>query len=130
MKAAGNLVRVVVEFSARVQFRHDDFRGGPLLLVIGLYVGRYTAPIVLHADRIIGVDGNGDVIAMSGQRFVNCVIDDFKHHVMQACAVAGIPDIHAGTLLDRFKAFQDLDAVGIVIVTVGGLFLVCHGYRL
>ena len=46
---------------------------------------------------------------MTGQRLVDRVVDDLVDHVMQAGAVIGVADIHAGTLADRVEAFQNPD---------------------
>src|SRR5690606_7977673 len=46
------------------------------------------------------------------------VVDDLVDHVMQARAVVGVPDIHAGAFADRVEALEDLDRVG----AIGGWF--------
>ena len=63
---------------------------------------------------------------MTGQGLIDRVVDDLKHHVMQAGSVAGIADIHAGAFAHGFEAFEDFDAVGIVIIPVGRRFGLCH----
>src|SRR3546814_14037174 len=97
MKAAGNLVAVVVEFTAGMQHVQYDFGGASLrfMLVVELHANRNTATIVGHRNRVVGVDGHHDIVAMSGQGFVDCVVDHLEHHVMQTCAIGRIADIHA-----------------------------------
>ena len=56
--------------------------------------------------------------AEAGQRLVDGVVDDFIDHVMQARAVVGVADIHAGALAHGIEALQDLDRLGVV-----GVFL-------
>jgi hypothetical protein len=41
---------------------------------------------------------DGDFGGVAGERFVDRVVDDFVDHMMQARAVIGVADIHAGTL--------------------------------
>ena len=130
MQTAGNLVGVVVELAAGVQLGHHDFRRRALLLVVGLDFSRYAAPVILHADRIVGVYGYRDVVAVSRQRLVYRVVDDFEDHVMQAGAVAGIADIHAGPLAYGFKTLEDFYAIGIVVIAARRWFRVCHMGRL
>ena len=56
---------------------------------------------------------------MAGQRFVDGVVDDLIDHVMQARAVVGVADIHAGTLAHGIEALEDLDGIGAVFVEIG-----------
>jgi len=116
VQPAGNLVAVLVELAARVQHAHDDFGGRALgfVLVIELHAGRNAATVVGDRNRIVGVDGHDDVVAMAGQRFVNRVIDHFEHHMVQTGAIAGIADIHAGAFADRLQTFKLLDGVFVV----------------
>ena len=85
-------------------------------------VDRNTAAIVAHGDGALRVENNLDAIAIAGERFVDRVVDHLVDHVMQARAVIGIADIHAGPLADRIEAFQDLDRIRPVIGR-GGSFL-------
>ena len=55
------------------------------------------------------VDGDHDAVAIAGQRLVDGVVDDLEHHVVQAGAVIGIADVHAGALAHRIQALQHLD---------------------
>jgi hypothetical protein len=66
------------------------------------------------------MDGDVDLGAMARQRFVDGVVQHFKHQVMQAGAVRRVADIHAGALAHGFQAFQDLDGGRAVLV---GLWL-------
>ena len=56
MQSAGDLVGVIVEFSAGVQGGHDDFCGGELLFFV--QVNRDAAPVVNDRYRIVAVDTN------------------------------------------------------------------------
>ena len=38
---------------------------------------------------------------MTGQRLVNAVVDHLIDHVVQARAIVGVADIHAGALANR-----------------------------
>ena len=55
------------------------------------------------------MDGDDDIVAMTGQCFVNRVVDHLKNQMMQTSAIGGIADVHARALANRFKAFEDLD---------------------
>nr|GEW26933.1 hypothetical protein [Tanacetum cinerariifolium] len=116
VQAARDFVRVLVELAAGVQFRHDDFgrRAFWVVLVIHLQAGRYAAAVVGDRDRVVRVDGDVDLGAVAGQRFVDRVVQHFEDQVVQAGAVRGVADVHAGTFAHRFQTFEDLDGGGAV----------------
>ena len=65
---------------------------------------------------------------MAGQRLVDGVVDHLIDHVMQARAVVGVADIHAGPLADGVQPLQNLDGIGAVfgLCAVGVVDLVAH----
>src|ERR1700685_4741984 len=65
VQAAGNLVRVLVEFSASVQLGHDDLGGGDAFALMD--VDRDAAAIVAHGAGTVGVEGDPDVLAEAAQ---------------------------------------------------------------
>jgi len=113
-----HLVRILVELAARVELGHDDLGRRTLLLVVVLDVGGDPASVIDDRHGIVGVDHDPDVIAVAGERFVDGVIEHLEHHVMQACAVGGVADVHSGTLAHGVEAFEHLDAVRIVVAAV------------
>jgi hypothetical protein len=68
-----------------VQFGHDDFGGATLgfVLVVPLDACRDAATVIGYRDRIIGVDGDDDLVAMTGQRLVDRVVDNLEDQVMK-----------------------------------------------
>ena len=112
VQAAGNLVGVLVELSAGMQLRHDDF--GRRNAFAGVDIGRNAAAIVGDGAGAVGVERHRHEVGMAGQRLVDGVVDDLVDHVMQARAVVGIADIHAGPLADGVQALQNLDGIGAV----------------
>jgi hypothetical protein len=126
VQATGNLVRILVELAAGVQHAHDDLgrRAFRFMLVVELDPGRYAAPVVGHRDRTVGVDGDDNVVTVTGQRLVDGVVDHLEHHVVQAGAVGGIADVHPRTFADRLEAFKLLDAGFVVSRCVRGHELV------
>ncbi len=117
MQTTRNLVAVGVEFAAGMQHGHDDL--GSRAPFLGLHVDRNAAAVVDHADRAVGMDRHDDVVAVTGQRFVDGVVDDLENHVVEAGAVIGVADVHAGPLANGLESFQDLDFTGIVLVGHG-----------
>jgi hypothetical protein len=72
-----------------------------------------AAPLVLHGDGSVFVDGQRHLIAVAVDRFVNAVIDDFPNQMVEAGAI-GRPDIHTGTLPHTLHLTEELNAIRIV----------------
>jgi hypothetical protein len=66
------------------------------------------------------MDRDHNVITMSCQGFIDRVIDDLEHHVVQACSIGCITDVHAWTLAYGLKALEHLDRVRAIGITVFG----------
>ena len=130
VQAAGNLVGILVEFSARMQLGHDDLGRRDAFALVD--VDRNAAAVVAHGDRAVGIEHDFHRGGVAGQRLVDGVVDDFVDHVMQAGAVIGVADIHAGPLAhgiqplqnpDRFRAVFDRRMLGVGDLLPGGF---CH----
>jgi hypothetical protein len=117
----GILVAGVLELPAGVQLGHDDL--GRRYALFGMNSGRNTATIILDADRSVRVQGDDDPVAMAGKRLVDRIVRNLEHHVVQARAVVGVADVHAGALAHRIEAFEDLDALGAIFILIG---IGCH----
>jgi len=103
VQTTGDFVGAVVELTARVQHGHDDFGGGATFF--GVDVDRDAAAVVVDADGFVGVDRDGDAVAVTGQRFVDGVVDDLENHVVQTGAIVGVADVHPGPLANGVEAF-------------------------
>ena len=111
VQTTGNLVGVLVELTAGMQFRQRDFGRRTLgfVFVVHFDADRDTPAVVGHTDRIIRVNGDYDVITMSGQCFVNRVVDNFENKVMQTCTVGSVTDVHPRTFTNCLQAFKNLN---------------------
>jgi hypothetical protein len=69
VQTAGNLVGVLVEFAAGMQFGQRDFGRRALGSCLSsiLIAGRNAAPVVGDADRVVGMNGDDDIVTMPGQ---------------------------------------------------------------
>ena len=61
VQAAGDLVGILVEFSAGMQLGHDDLGGGDAFALVD--VGRDAAAVVVHGHRAVGVERDHDSVA-------------------------------------------------------------------
>ena len=111
MQTAGDFVCVLVEFAACVQFGHDDFCRAAfrLVLVVPLDAGLDAATVVGDGDGVVRVDGDVDVGAVTGQRFIDGVVQHFKYAVVQTGTVRRITNVHTWALAHCFQPFEDLD---------------------
>ncbi len=114
VQAAGDLVGILVELTARVQLGHDDL--GRRDALFRVQVGGDAAAVVGHGHRAVGIEGDGDLVGPAGQRLVDGVVHHLVDHVVEARAVVGVADIHARTLAHRVQALQHLNGLGAVVV--------------
>ena len=77
-------------------------------------VHRNAAAVVRHRDGFARVQDDVDLVAVAGQGFIDGVIDQLLHHVVQPRAVLGVADVHARPLAHGIQAAQHLDAAGVV----------------
>ena len=84
METAGDLVGAVffVELAAGVEHRQHDFGGGLAALV---HVDGNAAAVVDDGDGVVDVERDVDLGRVSGERFVDRVVDDLVDEVMQPC---------------------------------------------
>jgi hypothetical protein len=52
---------------------------------------------------------------MTGQSFVNGVINYLEHHMVQARTIIGITNVHTRALAHRVQTFENFNILGIVI---------------
>ena len=83
-----------------MQDAHDDFRRRTLrfVLVVELDTCRNTPTVVGYGNRIICMNGNDNIVAVTRQRLINGVINNLEYHVVQTGSVRSITDIHPGPL--------------------------------
>ena len=130
VEAAGHLVGVVVaavlELSAGVELGHDDLGRRDAFALMD--AGRDAAAVVLDRDRPVGIQLDDDPVAMAGEGFVDRIVRDLEHHMVEARSVVGVADVHAGALAHRVEALEHLDALGIINALIWriGLGVGCH----
>ncbi len=95
-----------------MQYSHDYLCGGPALLCDN--AGWYSPAVIGNCYRIVGMYYDLYVCAETSKRFIDGIIDSFKHHMVKAGTIVGVADIHAGTFTDSIKPFEDLNAMRIV----------------
>ncbi|GJE72869.1 hypothetical protein CHKEEEPN_4430 [Methylorubrum podarium] len=124
VQATRDLVGVLVELTAGMELGHDDLGGrDPLLLVD---VGGNAAAVVGDRAGAVGVQRHRHEVGVAGKRLVDGVVHHLVDHVVQAGAVVGIADIHAGPLAHGIQALQHADRFRAVAVGVFGVGGVSH----
>src|SRR5262245_66669111 len=90
-----------------MELGHDDLGGRhPFALVD---VGRDAAAIVAYGAGTVRIEGDDYFLGEARERFVDGVVDHLVDHVVEAGAVIGVADVHAGPLAHRGPAREDLD---------------------
>ncbi|OIQ66616.1 hypothetical protein GALL_518130 [mine drainage metagenome] len=118
VQAAGKTVGAtlqLVELAAGVQAGEHQFDHRRVLL--GMQAEGNATPVVFHAHTAVGVQGDGDALAITAQGFVGAVVYDFLDD-MQRGVGAGV---HARTLAHRLQPLEHADGrFGISGSAAGG----------
>ena len=113
VQPAGYLVAVLAELRPGVQLGQHDLGGGNALR--GMNSHRDAAPIVLHGNRVVGMDKHLDVGAETRHGLVHAVVDDLVHEMVQPLR-SRAADVHGGPFAHGFEALEDVNAAGIVAI--------------
>jgi hypothetical protein len=101
VQTAGDLVGVLVELPAGVQLGHDDLGGGDALFLVDST--GMPRPLSVTETLPSGWIVTVTMSAWPRQRLVDAVVDHLVDHVVQARAVVGVADIHAGALANGLQ---------------------------
>ena len=111
VQPSGNRVSAVSELASGVQDRHDHFDGG--LVLRRVLVHRDAAAVVAHPQAAVGQDRHLDVVADSGQRLIDRIVDHLVYAVVES-ALACRSDVHARAFADGFETLENGDRRGVV----------------
>src|ERR687897_2825560 len=111
VQTAGDFVAAAAELAAGVEDRHDHLQGR--LVLLGVLVDRDTAAVVGNRHHAVGADASHDRVGVTAQCFVDRVVDDLAHEVMQPAYIRAA-DIHARAAADSFQSLEHLDGRGVV----------------
>ena len=113
MQATGHFVRVFVELAAGMQQRHRHFDTGHVFGLVD--ANRNAAAVIFDANGIVHVDDNIHPGGVAGECFVDGVVDNFVHEVMQTTCGCGA-DVHTGTKPNGFETLERGQTIGVVTV--------------
>jgi hypothetical protein len=80
-----------------------------------VHVHRDPPPIVGDGNGTVDVYSHFDPTAVTCQMFVDGVIQDLEHAVVETSFIR-VSYIHSGTLANRIKAFELVDLCGIILL--------------
>ena len=80
MKTTRHLVSVVVELTAGVKNRHDNFKRRDLLDRVHIHGD--TAPVIDNRYGIVGMNRHGNLGAETGHGLIDRVVDDLPDEMM------------------------------------------------
>ena len=121
VETARHLVRAFVKLSSCVQHGHHDLQRR--LVQFLMFVHRYASTVVLYGYRVIFVNRNFNVSAISGHCLVDRVVDGLVHQVVETF-LADVANVHSGALAHGLKTLEHLYVTGRIIVLVDLIF--CH----
>src|SRR5690606_3088058 len=103
-----HLIRIFIEFSASMQYGHDQLQRRLIFLFIDTC---WNPPaIVCYGDGIIFMDNDLDIVAETSHGFVNGVIHHLVYQVVQSFDT-GVTDIHRRPLTNGLQSFQYLNVI-------------------
>ena len=106
MQAARYFVAFRIEFAAGVQLGHHHLRGRDAFFFVD--IDGDPAAVIGHRHRVVIVNRDVDLGAISRHGFVHGVVDNFVDQVVQP-HFAGRADIHGGPQPHRLQPLQHLD---------------------
>ena len=78
-----------------------------------MHVHGDAAAVVPDGARAIHVDGDLNVVAVTGEMLVDGIVEHLKDAVMES-ALVRVADVHSGTFANGFEPLQFVDLGGVV----------------
>ena len=100
VQTTGNFVGIAVKLTTSVQLGHNNLGRRNAFALVNAH--RDAATVIADRNGVIFVNCNVHGVRMTSQCFVDSVVHDLVHHVMQSRSVVGIADIHTGALANSF----------------------------
>ena len=113
VQAAGDLVAPAAELAAGVQHGQADLHRRTAHLRMDAH--GEAAAVVAHLDGAVLENGHLYIVAETGQRLVDGVIDDLVHQVVQP-ALVGRADVHARAAAHGLQPLQHLYLALVIVV--------------
>ena len=108
VQPSGEPVVFLGELRAGVQSGEDHLDAGDALL--GVLVDGHAAAVVGHRKRAVVMKGDRDLVAVTGDRLVRRVVDDFLRQMIRPLGRG----VHARPLAHRLETGQNFDCRGVV----------------
>ncbi len=97
-----------------MELGHYNFGGRNFFAIDVHGIDGNAAAVVDHGNRIVEVNGDFDLVSETGERFVDRVVHDFVHKMMQP-KLARRANVHCRMLADGFHASEHFDRVGGIV---------------
>ena len=124
VQAAGHLVGALVELAAGVEIGEHQLERRDFFFRV--HRDGDAAAVVFDGKGAVRMDLDLDALAVTGEGFVDRVVDDLIHAVVEAGLVR-IADIHTGSLADGLEALEALD-VGSAVAFIAGVLAAIRGF--
>lgn len=106
VQTARNFIGTLIKLATGVQYRQYYFECTFVLLFVHIHGD--TAAVVDNRNRVILVDSDFDMCGISGEGFVNGIIHNLVHKMVQTFG-GDVAYVHCRAFAHGFKAFEYLD---------------------
>ena len=113
VETARDLVNTGIEFSASMQFGHDDFDSRTTIdgrVVVLHRIQRHAATVITDRAGSIHPDPYDDASGVASHDLIDRVVNDLVDQVMQGVG-ARATNVHARSFTNGLKSFKDLNGI-------------------
>ena len=115
MQTARDFVATAAKLAAGMKDGEHNLGGAHAFhFGIGMFINRNASAVIRDFTTAIGHQGHFNTSGVTGHCFINGVVDDFVHQVMQTGGT-GRTDIHAGSFAHRLETLEDRDVFCAVL---------------
>ena len=106
VQTAADLVGAFVELTSGMEHCHHHLKCR--LVQFGMFVHGNSSTVVLHGDRVVGIDGHFNVRTVARHCLVDRVVNGFVYQMVQTF-FADVSDIHCGAFAYGLQSLEHLD---------------------
>ena len=118
VQSTRSLISLLIELATELENRHHTLQGADIashfLGKVCVAFDRDTPTVVLDRHRTIGIDENGNHLRELRHRFIDGVVHNFIHQVVQSLE-RGVPDVHPRPGTDVLQIVEELQILRVVI---------------
>ena len=79
-----------------------------------MHINWNSSSVVFDGNRLILIDSNFNIFAITSKSLINRVINYFINHMVKACSIVGITNIHTWSFSNCFQTFKYFYGFGTI----------------